>query len=160
MLNTSNIECVLESSGAISAYHSFMMPMTRNVDQNIIQLLESNLIDNRIYCKVRRNPYSVVNGHKMDLVNEKHHLLIAGGAIVLPDRVDNHGPINRASTPERMWLTQSIYSGCGSTKVCFGIPNGCEDDESCNLFGAVIYENGNFDFELLSMRKEINFYSN
>jgi hypothetical protein len=157
MMNTSNIECVQEN-GIIRAFHSFMFPVARNVDQDVIQLLETRMIDDRIYCKVRRIPYSVVNGHVMDLVNERHHLLIAGGDALTQNGVAPHGPGNRLSTTERLWLSKSIYDGCGSSKVCFGIPNGCVNERSCGLFGAVIYENGNFDFELLSMRKMKLFY--
>mgnify|MGYP003536492711 FL=1 len=46
-----------------------------------------------------------------------------------------------------------IYDGCDDTKVCIGVPAGCVDSKNCNLFGAVIFENNTFIFELLSMRK-------
>lgn len=46
------------------------------------------------------------------------------------------------------------YEGCGVTKVCFGGPQtGCLPRQDCDLFGAVIYENNLFTFELLSKRK-------
>lgn len=46
------------------------------------------------------------------------------------------------------------YDGCGVTKVCFGGPLiGCVERQDCDLFGAVIFENDKFTFELLSKRK-------
>lgn len=46
-----------------------------------------------------------------------------------------------------------VYEGCETEKVCFGIPSGCITSGNCNLFGAVIYENERFFFQLLSARK-------
>lgn len=46
---------------------------------------------------------------------------------------------------------ESIYDGCGTTKVCFGYPSNCYRRRDCELIGAVTYETQNFLFELLSM---------
>lgn len=58
-----------------------------------------------------------------------------------------------------------IHTGCGSDKVCFGYPIGCLDTKDCLLFGAVIYDEGRFIFELLSPGEVchlsvISFYKN
>ena len=47
----------------------------------------------------------------------------------------------------------SFYDGCGDTKVCFGVPDNCYSDRSCEMFGAVTYDNHNFTFELLAQGK-------
>lgn len=46
-----------------------------------------------------------------------------------------------------------IYEGCGDIKLCYGIPEGCITERNCDIFGAVTHESGNFEFELLSIRK-------
>ncbi|XP_070494933.1 putative ferric-chelate reductase 1 homolog [Chironomus tepperi] len=45
----------------------------------------------------------------------------------------------------------TIYDGCGDTKVCFGVPDNCYSDRSCDIIGAVTYQNPDFIFELLSL---------
>lgn len=45
---------------------------------------------------------------------------------------------------------EGIYADCGDRKVCFGSPAGCLNTRDCQLFGAVIYDEGKFIFELLS----------
>lgn len=46
-----------------------------------------------------------------------------------------------------------IYNGCGDTKVCFGVPDNCYSDRSCEMLGAVTYNSHNFTFELLAIGK-------
>lgn len=46
-----------------------------------------------------------------------------------------------------------LYEGCNESKVCHGLPFGCIDARNCDLFGAVTHDNGNFEFELLSIGK-------
>jgi hypothetical protein len=47
-------------------------------------------------------------------------------------------------------LVNSVYSGCGETKSCFGLPNGCLTSKTCVSFGALIIKNGIYVFEMLS----------
>ena len=65
--------------------------------------MESQVIDGRIYCRLRRVPFSIVEGLEFDLLNEKHHLLLAGGASV---GINNALIIHQRAgvTGERVWL--------------------------------------------------------
>jgi hypothetical protein len=92
---------------------------------------------------------------------------------------------DRALTPERVWLagpppdttttttiqpqtttttttTQGpddpIYDGCGTTKLCFGVPNLCASTRSCRMLATVLFNDGNFEFELLGQGKEAEIY--
>lgn len=47
-----------------------------------IELLNSSIVDDVIYCKVRRDIVTQVNDLTFDLVNNKYHLLVASGASV------------------------------------------------------------------------------
>lgn len=51
----------------------------------------------------------------------------------------------------------SPYIGCGSTKLCFGSPNNCIQNQNCQMFGGVFMQNQRFVFELFATRKKINF---
>lgn len=42
-----------------------------------------------------------------------------------------------------------IYDGCGTTKLCFGIPNLCPSTRNCRMLATVFYNDGEFEFELL-----------
>jgi hypothetical protein len=44
----------------------------------------------------------------------------------------------------------SVYSGCGVTKSCFGLPIGCLASKNCVSFGALIIQEGIYQFEMLS----------
>lgn len=41
-----------------------------------------------------------------------------------------------------------IFTGCGSTKLCFGSPDGCTKSKSCKAAVAVTVAGDKFDFEL------------
>lgn len=47
-----------------------------------IQLLNSSIVDGAIYCKVRRDVVTNVNGQTFDLINDQYNLLIAAGSSV------------------------------------------------------------------------------
>jgi hypothetical protein len=140
-------------------------------DQSIIQLLEIHQIEGRIYCRLRRDAFSIVNGKNFDLVNDQHYLLLAGGTSIFVSQIGPHLPNqDRGVSEEMYWLadpsltTQSppedtdfIYEGCNDFKICFGKPLGCLETRDCDLFGAVTYENNEFEFELLSSGKKILF---
>jgi hypothetical protein len=108
-----------------------------------------------------------VNGFTFDLINEQHHLLLAGGTALNQDSVGPHFS-NRGVTVDRYWLGDPpsttlpppedidwIYDGCGDTKVCFGVPDNCVEQRNCLLFGGVTDNFGNFEFELLGTSKKI-----
>lgn len=45
----------------------------------------------------------------------------------------------------------NVYEGCGVSKTCFGIgPGDCVQSRRCVTFGAVIYRDGRFIFEIRS----------
>lgn len=156
MSNTSVIECIQETPDVITAYTSWMLArsaLRTGVDQTIISLLESRFIDGRIYCRIRRDAFSIINYQIFDLEGDKHYIMLASGGTLREDSVGPHGA-NRGVTQERIWLrNDDVYAGCGAKKVCFGIPSGCINTRDCNAFGAVMKIEGNFIFELLSMRK-------
>lgn len=93
--------------------------------------------------------------------------------------VDSVGPhfANRGSSDRQYWLTgeeitttttttttepppvipppqDPIYVGCDTTKLCFGIPENCVSSQNCNLLATVFNNEGDFEFELLSLRKK------
>ena len=65
--------------------------------------------------------------------------------------IDNSIPIETTTLHPEI---EAIYDGCGDTKVCFGIPPNCYSDKSCQILGAVTFDNHNFTFELLAQGKE------
>lgn len=130
------------------------------------------LIEGRIYCRVERDPVSVVHGNTIDLVNQQHYLLLSGGETIFADSVGPHNG-NRGHSDRQYWLTGAdittttttepppitppedpIYVGCDDTKLCFGIPINCISTQNCNLLATIYYNGGDFEFELLSMRKK------
>lgn len=178
MANTSNVECVQATPGTITAYSSWMSPprtvYRTGVDQTVIQLLESRFIDGRIYCKIRREPVTTVNDHLIDLENDDHYLLIAGGIFMTDISVGPHEE-HRGATSEQLSLTSPspplpteapptappsdfpIYDGCGNEKLCFGMPDGCVSNRNCQLVVSSRKVNSEFfEFEMLSNRK--NFF--
>lgn len=107
-----------------------------------------------------------MNGVSIDLINEQHHLLLAGGTTILLQTIGPHFN-DRGVTSDRYWLVDPpqitppppgdfdwIYDGCNNTKVCYGLPDNCVEQRNCNIFGGVTYNNGEFDFELLSNREK------
>lgn len=114
---------------------------------------------------MERDALSSVFGITFDLINDRHHLILAGGPLISGVSVGPHGLVNRGSSIEQYWLADPsltttapgddlewIYEGCDDVKKCFGIPAGCLDTQNCDLFGGVFYDQGRFEFELLSSR--------
>ncbi|KAJ8966292.1 hypothetical protein NQ317_019194 [Molorchus minor] len=95
MGDDSIIECVKRGNKA-AAYMSwtsnspYSAVRLRN-PQLGIQLLNSSIVDGAIYCKVRRDVVTQVNGVTFDLINEKYNLLIAAGASANETSVLYHG---------------------------------------------------------------------
>lgn len=97
-----------------------------------------------------------MNEFTFDLVNDQHHLLLAGGPTLAVNSVLGH--TIRGVTTDRFWLKEPtpdlpIYIGCGTTKLCFGIPSGCILTQNCNMLATVYDNNGDFEFELLGKGK-------
>jgi hypothetical protein len=122
---------------------------------------------------MRRDAFSTVNGQDFDLINDQHYLLLAGSTSVFVNNIGPHLLNDRGVSNEQYWLadptftttaeppsddTDFIYDGCDDFKICFGSPLGCLESRDCNLFGAVTYDNEEFEFELLSTGKKSLFY--
>lgn len=119
------------------------------------------MLDGRIYCLVERDSLTTVNDLIFDLRNDKHHILLAGGTELHANSIGLH-TIRAASDDAISLVLDSpaddvldVYNGCGTDKTCFGYPRGCISTENCALFGAVIYENEKFLFEMLSAREYV-----
>lgn len=41
-----------------------------------------------------------------------------------------------------------FYDGCGTTKICFGAPSGCERERNCKAVVAVIVRGERYIFEM------------
>lgn len=66
----------------------------------------------------------------------------------LSSLVENITPTRNAIQHLRVVMQQSIYDGCGDSKYCIGLPNGCVESENCFSFGAVIVKDGTYSFEM------------
>lgn len=173
MSNTSNVECVQTSPGTITPYTSWTsaarIVSRAGVDQSSIELVSSRFIDGRIHCKIRRDSVTLVHDHEIDLENDEHYLLLAGGIFITDFSVGPHD-VNRGATSERIALRNpaeptetpptappgddSIYAGCDDEKLCFGMPDGCVASRNCQLLVTSRRLNGEFfEFEMLSNRK-------
>lgn len=102
MGDDSVIECV-KRGNSVAAYMSYTngapnygAPRLPN-PQLGIQLLNSSSVDGVIYCKVRRDVLTNVNGRTFDLIREKYNILIAAGSSVNPNSVSFHDLVYLAS---------------------------------------------------------------
>ncbi|ERL92755.1 hypothetical protein D910_10064, partial [Dendroctonus ponderosae] len=62
-----------------------------------IQLLNSSIVNGVIYCRVRRDALTIINGKPFDLIGRKYNLLIASGSSVTPNAVSFHDQTYLAS---------------------------------------------------------------
>ncbi|CAG9761930.1 unnamed protein product [Ceutorhynchus assimilis] len=95
MGDDSVIECVKRGNG-IAAFMSYTKgkpnygaPRLSN-PQLGIQILNGSIIDGTIYCRVRRDALTNVNGTIFDLLSQKYYLLIASGSKVRANSVAFH----------------------------------------------------------------------
>ncbi|XP_066143030.1 putative ferric-chelate reductase 1 homolog [Euwallacea fornicatus] len=102
MGDDSVIECV-KRGNTVAAYMSYTngapnygAPRLSN-PQLGIQLLNFSLVDGAIYCKVRRDVLTDVNGKTFDLIGKKYNLLIAAGSSVKQNSVGFHDVTYAAS---------------------------------------------------------------
>ncbi|KPJ12745.1 Putative ferric-chelate reductase 1-like [Papilio machaon] len=93
----SAMECIRNDNGRVTLFTSWTYPKAepyvRRSDspQDIVQLLESSIIDGKLYCKFRRDTVSVVMGQTFDLANNKYNLMVVSGdSMKDPDRVGFH----------------------------------------------------------------------
>ncbi|XP_045540142.1 putative ferric-chelate reductase 1 homolog [Papilio machaon] len=93
----SAMECIRNDNGRVTLFTSWTYPKAepyvRRSDspQDIVQLLESSIIDGKLYCKFRRDTVSVVMGQTFDLANNKYNLMVVSGdSMKEPDRVGFH----------------------------------------------------------------------
>ncbi|KAG5873690.1 hypothetical protein JTB14_016858 [Gonioctena quinquepunctata] len=94
MGDDSVIECVRSGSG-VAHYMSWTGTKPYRADRLTnphlgIELLNASVVDGVIYCKVRRNPVTTVNGVNFNLVSESYNLLIASGSTAEENSVDYH----------------------------------------------------------------------
>lgn len=76
--------------------------------QNSARLLNASYVDGVIYCKVQREPLTVVQGRSFDLKNGVYHMLVASGSSLKENSVGYHdigrlpsaSPINLAVVQE------------------------------------------------------------
>ncbi|CAG4994971.1 unnamed protein product [Parnassius apollo] len=118
----SSMECVRNDSGRVSLFTSWTYPKAepyvRRSDspQDIVQLLESSIIDGKLYCKFRRDVVSVVMGQTFDLANNKYNLMVVSGdSMKDPDRVGFHS-LAYESTGEPLALA-TVGSAAGASKL-------------------------------------------
>ncbi|KAL3289082.1 hypothetical protein HHI36_003524 [Cryptolaemus montrouzieri] len=94
MGDDSVIECA-KNGNQLGAYLSWTegkpnYGATRLKNQLGIRLMNQSIIDDTIYCRVRRDVMTAVNGKVFDLGRNKYHLLIASGSRVSPQGVGYH----------------------------------------------------------------------
>ncbi|CAG9863967.1 unnamed protein product [Phyllotreta striolata] len=70
-----------------------------------IELLNSSVIDDTIYCKVRRSPVTLVGGTTYDLTNNKYHVLVAAGDSATPNSVGFHNV--QLPSKEKLFLSDT-----------------------------------------------------
>lgn len=63
---------------------------------------------------------------------------------------DNDSILTSTSTIQPDINNDILYSGCDNTKTCIGLPAGCLVTKNCQSFGAIIYRDDEFIFEMQS----------
>ncbi|CRK94859.1 CLUMA_CG008351, isoform A [Clunio marinus] len=115
------IECVREND-VVRAYTSFtivepsLFASQRIPNQNIIRLIESRIEDNKIYCRVERENYSIIESEIFDLLNDKQFLLLAMGTELRTNSIGSHGGLREASE-EAVLLTQPRNLEAGGARL-------------------------------------------
>ncbi|XP_050316010.1 putative ferric-chelate reductase 1 homolog [Anthonomus grandis grandis] len=114
MGDDSVVECIKKNNG-VAAYMSYTSGSPNYGASRLpnsqlgIQLINSSVIDGTIYCKVRRDVLTSVNGRTFDLVGIKYNLLIAAGSSLRPNSVAFHDVAYLASAePQALSDVSSI----------------------------------------------------
>lgn len=106
MGDDSVIECIKDGS-SVKPYLSWTTPRPNlnavriTNPQQGIQLINSNVIDGALYCKVLRDTKTTINDKEFDLVNTKYYLLIATGETLKDNGVGYHDFRRLASSSSR-----------------------------------------------------------
>lgn len=85
MGDDSAMECVRNDNGRVNLFTSWTYPKEEpyvsrsDSPQEIVQLIESSVIDGKLYCKFSRDVVSVVKGNTFDLANNIYNLMIVAG---------------------------------------------------------------------------------
>lgn len=66
-------------------------------------MLEYSLNNGRIYCRVERESFSIIENIVFDLNNEKHHILLASGTVLDSNSIGEHSIV--AASDEAVLLT-------------------------------------------------------
>ncbi|CAB3237841.1 unnamed protein product [Arctia plantaginis] len=86
MGDDSAMECVRNDNGGVNLFTSWTYPKIEpyvsrsDSPQDIVQLLESSIIDGKLYCKFSRNTVSMVKGQTFDLANNMYNLMVVAGS--------------------------------------------------------------------------------
>lgn len=127
-------------------------------------LLDSEIFEGRIYCRIERNATTFVNGIEFDLNLSDFYVMIVSGDSVSDKSVNYHtirsisnekikfhelkenSGENFASFEEENSKSDKnvlenseneIYAGCNEIKICFGIPSGCVKNKNCKSFTSI-----------------------
>ncbi|XP_063393273.1 putative ferric-chelate reductase 1 homolog isoform X1 [Cydia fagiglandana] len=122
MGDDSAMECVRNDNGRVSLFTSWTYPKeepyVRRSDspQDIVQLLESSVIDGKLYCKFTRDVESKVMGQTFNLATTKYNLMVVSGdSMKDPERVGFHS-LAYESTGEPLALS-SVGAAAGASKL-------------------------------------------
>ncbi|XP_022223253.2 putative ferric-chelate reductase 1 homolog isoform X1 [Drosophila obscura] len=102
-------ECVPEN-GRVTLYSSYTSAtpyaaIRSSVSQSSARLLNASIVDGVIYCKVERDPVTVVQGRTFDLRRQQYHLLVASGSSLKDNSVGYHD-IGRLPTGKAINLAE------------------------------------------------------
>ncbi|XP_039277082.1 putative ferric-chelate reductase 1 homolog isoform X1 [Nilaparvata lugens] len=153
------IECLHDPGrSAVQAYRSWNLPTKKNrreEEHNGFSLQDGYYADGYIYCRFTHDPQFMMHDIKFDLDRSPYYLLLASGSKVEPNGVGFHN-IAFATSPDKKRLSDlksvkkddPFYKDCNSLKNCFGFPDGCVDDQSCQAVVSVLVQGQRYEFEL------------
>uniref|UniRef100_A0A8D8VZI0 Ferric-chelate reductase 1 homolog n=1 Tax=Cacopsylla melanoneura TaxID=428564 RepID=A0A8D8VZI0_9HEMI len=156
------VECVnedLSRGSMVKVYRSFNIPNAKQNrrfdDQEGVELLESSVYDEDLYCRVSHVSKISVQDKEFDLNNNEYHLLLAAGSALKPFTVGFHD-VAYTSTKDRSRVSElkaartndPFYAECNQLKSCFGSPEGCVDSQSCTAVASARVEGNRHTFEL------------
>lgn len=115
MGDDSVMECVPEN-GKVNAYTSYTTApkyasSREGVNQNIIRLIESSLVDGVIHCKIERQAQTTVRGKRFDLINDQYNLLLATGEGLKENSVGYHSIAKLASAQKQSLADIAEFKG-------------------------------------------------
>lgn len=86
MGDDSAMECVRNDNGRVNLFTSWTYPKVEpyvsrsDSPQDIVQLLESSVIEGKLYCKFTRDAVSTVKGQTFNLITNKYNLMVVSGS--------------------------------------------------------------------------------